>query len=212
MFSKESFVKKRPCAQPIQLPDIIHMSFLRNLFGRKSDVWRPFAEELGGRFIEGDSWKSSRVEFEHPGYVTVLTAEFDVETNFWATRVRTKLRTHSDARISLMKNWPWAKLFDLLGMFDGIAAMADMRNPSLADLQMAGDGFLMSDTQDEFQLFESDTLRSGITQQQKLMLLVGEPYGLPFARTAGQSELLLLIPGIVTDVDQLRSALDLHAA
>lgn len=75
MFSKESFVKKRPCAQPIQLPDIIHMSFLRNLFGRKSDVWRPFAEELGGRFIEGDSWKSSRVEFEHPGYVTVLTAE-----------------------------------------------------------------------------------------------------------------------------------------
>ena len=44
------------------------------------------------------------------------------------------------------------------------------------------------------------------------MLLVGEPHGLPFARTAGQSELVLLIPGIVTDVDQLRSALELHAA
>jgi hypothetical protein len=55
-------------------------------------------------------------------------------------------------------------------------------------------------------------LRSAITQQQKMMLLVGEPHGLPFARTAGQFELVLLIPGIVSDVDQLRSTLELHAA
>jgi hypothetical protein len=45
-----------------------------------------------------------------------------------------------------MKNWPWSRLFDLLGMFDGISAMADMKKTSLADLQMDGDGFVMSST------------------------------------------------------------------
>ncbi|HIK94281.1 MAG TPA: hypothetical protein EYG03_20240 [Planctomycetes bacterium] len=97
-------------------------------------------------------------------------------------------------------------------MFNQIAAVADMRKTSLADLQMDGDGFVMSSTEDGFQLFASDTLRSAITQQQKLMLLVGEPRALPFARKTGQFELVVLIPGIVSDVDQLRSALELHAA
>ncbi len=35
---------------------------------------------------------------------------------------------------------------------------------------------------------------------------------LAFARTAGQSELVLLIPRVVTDVEQLRSVLELHTA
>jgi len=188
------------------------MRFLRKLFGRKSDAWRPFVEELGGRYIEGDSWNSAGVEFEYPGYVAVLSAKYDVDTHFWATRVRTKIRTHSDARISLMKNWPWIKLFNALGMFDQVAAMTDMTKTSLADLQLDGDGFVMSNTQDAVRLFASDTLRSAIANHKKLMLLVGEPHGLPFARTAGQFELVLLIPRIVTDIDRLRSALELHAA
>ena len=187
------------------------MGFFRNLFGRKSDVWRPFAEEFGGRFIAGGFWKSCRVEFKHPGYVTVLTAIRDAETNLRATRVRTEIRTHSDARISLIKNWPWTWLFERLGMFNQRAAVTNMRKTSLADLQMDGDGFVMSSTEDGFQLFESDTLRSAITQQQKLMLLVGEPHEFTFARKTGQLELVVLIPGIVSDVDQLRSALELHA-
>jgi len=188
------------------------MRFLRKLFTRKSDAWRPLAEALEGRFVEGDSWKSARVEFEHPGYVALLTARHDVDTNYWATCVCAEMRTHGDARVCLMKNWPTASLFEAMGVFDIIAAMAGMTKTPLADLQIDGNGFVLTNTVDEVRLFELDSLLAAIGKQDKLLLMLGEQRGFPFSDTTDQSELALLVPRIITDVDRLRSLLELHTA
>jgi hypothetical protein len=186
------------------------MGFLRKLFTRKSDTWRPLAEALGGRFVEGDSWKSARVEFEQPGYVALLTARHDMDTNYWATCVCAEMRTYGDAGVCLMKNWPMASLFEAMGVFDIIAAMAGMTKTPLADLQIDGDGFVLTNTVDEVRLFELDSLLAAIGQQDKLLLTLGEQRGFPFSNTTGQSKLVLLVPRIITEVDQFRSLLELH--
>ena len=185
------------------------MRLFRRLIPRKSEVWRPFAEELGGQYVEGRFWTADRLEFTHSKSIIRFTAERDHETGSWATCVRSLIEASRDVSISLMKNWPGQQLFNALGLFDFMASATDQKKTSLADVQIEGEGFLLSrGSQDR--LFETPELRAAISRQTQLLLLIGEARRYPFARGGKRSELTLLVPRIISQTDQLTDLLRLH--
>ncbi len=185
------------------------MRLLRRLFPRKSEVWRPFAEELGGRYVEGSFWRGDRLEFTHSKNVVRFTAERDHETGSWATCVRSPIEVSRDVSISLMKNWPTQQFFNAWGLFDFLASVTNQQKTSLADLQIEGEGFLLS-RGSEARLFETPELRTAISRQTQLLLLVGEARRNSFARAGKRPELALLVPRIISKTDQLSELLQLH--
>ena len=184
---------------------LIDMPFLRKWFPPKSEIWRPFAEEVGGQYVEGSFWTPDRVEFTHAGNVQMLTAESDSETNHWSTCVRSPIETPHDIMIGVMKKWPGQKLFDLLASFGGLQKI------SLAQLQIEGDGTLLSRDIDAVKLlFAAPEVRAAIAEQTQLLLFIGRLPRFSSARGEKGPELLLSVPYIVDDKKQVSSLLQLH--
>ncbi len=181
------------------------MRFLRKWFPPKSEVWRPFAEDLGGQYVEGSFWTPDRVEFTHTGHVVTLTAESDSETDFWSTCVRSPIETTRDLMIGLMKNWPAQKLFDLIVSVTGIPKV------SLPELQIGSGGTVLSrDADTAKRLFAASELRAAIAEQPELLLFIGQWPRLSTARVGKGPALQLSVPHIADDKEQLSSLLQLH--
>ena len=182
------------------------MGRLRKLFGpSKADIWRQLAAEVKGRYVEGAIFKTDKVEATH-GEWTVTLDSYIVPAGkamIPFTRLRAPYVNPDGFRFTVYRQGVFTDLGKLLGM---------------QDVEIGHEGFdrdFVVKGNDEGRLrslFSSAKLRELIDTQKDIHLTVKDDEGW-FGPTfpEGVDELYFHVPGIIKDLDRLKTLYDLFA-
>ena len=173
------------------------MRFLRKLFAPKEQVWKPYCDDIGGHYLEGGFWKRDRIEIPHQGWtLTLLVDTGDAESHFISTRLSAKIEPAGTGKLLLwlVRDWPGQKLLHLVRLL-GVREAA-VRGLAVQCLVLA------FDVEQAQTVFGNPELQTLINEQPKLFLLIGL---IPRSSRSGLNEVVVSVPGIVEDIDRLKS-------
>jgi hypothetical protein len=182
------------------------MSLLRKWFPPKSEVWRPFCEELGGEYSEGNLWNADAVEFSFENIPIKLTAEGDSETpGHYQTLMRSTIRTNGDFMLGILRNWPAQGVYNLLVTLFGLQKV------EMSQLVAGTEATVLTkDVAKAKAVLDNPQLQNLINEQSQLMLFVGQFPKLSSTRGGKVPEVVLSVPDVIDDLEQLQKVLRLH--
>ncbi|MDX9754081.1 MAG: DUF3137 domain-containing protein [bacterium] len=182
------------------------MAFLQSTFGAsKDEVWKQFSEQISGEFQEGTTWKGGKVTAKADHWtVTLDTYRIDTQHNHHIfTRLRAPYVNKDGFRFCIYKETLLEDIKKILGMQDIVIGTPDFDEYYIIQA---------SDEEKAKRLFSSETLREKIKPHPDLYMEVKNDDGY-FSETfpEGVDELLCLIEGEITQIDQLNALYDLFA-
>lgn len=181
------------------------MGFLRTWFPPKTEAWRPLAEDLGGRFLEGNWRTPDRIEVPRAGRTQTVTARRDTDTGQWTTAVQMPIDILPGESVGVLKDWPGQKVLDLA------CSLAGLRTMPLRDLGVQGEGrALAREDAAARALFADPRLRNAVSAQERLLLFVGQTPRLSSMPAGEGPAVLVMAPELLTDLSSLAALLELH--
>jgi len=180
------------------------MGVLRRIFGpSKEEVWKQLAEEIRADFVEGGSWKGSKVKGQVKQWIVTLDT-YVVSTgkaNMVFTRMRAPYVNKDGLRFKIYRRGFFSNLGKLLGMQDIEIGFSDF-----------DDEFIIKGNNPEQirLLFANPAVRELIQAQSSITLEVKDDEGW-FGETfpEGVDELHFQVLGIIKEIDRLKALYDL---
>jgi hypothetical protein len=180
---------------------------LRNLFGpSRREIWRQLSEEAGGKIVEGRWGNADKVQVQH-GEWTMTLDTYVVhagKTIIVFTRMRAPFVNPEGFRFTIYRK----------GIFSGIGKMLGMQDIEVGSAEF-DDAFVIKGTDESRvrQLFGNETIRTLLAAQKDVHLSVKDDegwFGPKFPD--GVDELSFAVPGVIKDVERLKSLYELFAA
>jgi len=182
------------------------MRILRQAFGpSKDEIWRQLCNQIGGDFVEGGIWKGSKVQVHHKQWTITLDTytESDGEHSSTCTRMRAPYVNRDGFRFTIYRK----------GLFSGFGKMLGMQDVEIGEGEF-DDAFIIKGN-DETKLrrmFGERNIRRMIERQPDFYLDVRDDDGWFKGRfPEGVDELYYRVPGVVKDVERLKSLYGLFA-
>lgn len=176
------------------------MQFLRKWFAPKEQVWKPYCDDIGGRYVQGGLLQGDRIEIEHRGRVIALVAESDPETGHHLTLLRAEVDLNDGLMLGLLRNWPGQKMINLT------VSMFGLQRTTVRGL--GDECMILSTDQGQAETFFGETgLQNLILQQPQVMVFVAMPRGLSQGGRAKQ--IRISVPFVVQDLSQLKLLVEL---
>lgn len=182
------------------------MGFLRELFGPSQDeVWRRLSEETGGSFVDGGFWRGSKVVIRVKDWTLTLDT-FTVSTGKSSTtytRLRAPYRNKDGFRFRIYRK----------SIFSGLGKRFGMQDLEVGDPEF-DEAFIVqgNDPSKVKQLLSYEPLRRRIAGQLNFHVEVKNDegwFGADFPD--GVDELYFVVPGVIKDVDRLKSLFEIFA-
>lgn len=172
------------------------MHFLRKPFAPKEQLWKPFCDDIGGRYVKSGLFRGDRIEIAHHGHVISLVAESEPDTGHRSTLLRAEVNLVDGLMLGLYRDRPGHKMIDLTVSLFGLQRTAVF---GLSD-----DCTLLAKDQRHAEAFFGDTgLQELILQQPQLVAFVGMPSRL--SQRGGAKQVWVAVPLLVQDLSQLQS-------
>lgn len=183
------------------------MGFFGGVFGpSREEVWKELCARIGADFVEGGFWKGDKVQAHFRNW-TITLDTYTISTghshqNF--TRIRAPFVSRDEFRFRIYRKTGFSDLGKMLGMQDievGHSAQFD------EDFIIQG-----NDESKIRALFANSDVRRLIEAQPKIRLELRDDEGL-FRKLypEGVDALYFQVPGVIKDVDQLKTLFDLFA-
>jgi hypothetical protein len=172
----------------------------------KEEVWEQLCQEIGGELVDGGFWRGKKVQ-AHVGPWTVVLdtyTESDGESGTTYTRMRAPFLNPSGFRFVIYRKGPLSGLGKFFGMQD-----IEVGDPEFDE------AFIIQGNDEEtvHKLLGDPKLRDMIQAQPKIRLEIKDNegwFGPKFPEDV--DELLFRVPGVIKDVERLKSFFDLFAA
>jgi len=182
------------------------MSILRQIFGpSKDEIWRQLCDQIGGDFVQGGFWKGSKVQVQHKQWTITLDTytDSDGETSSTYTRMRAPYVNKDGFRFTIYRKGFFSDLGKLLGMQD-----VEIGEPEFDDAFI-----IKGDDETKLRkMFADGKIRRLIERQPKIYLTVRDDEGWFKVRfPEGVDELYFWVPGVVKDIERLKSFYELFA-
>jgi hypothetical protein len=180
-------------------------SLLRKLFGPfKTDVWKQFADEIGGRYVDSGFFRTDKVvAHAGPWTVTLDTFSDGGETPTTYTRLRAPFVNADGLHFTVYRNHLFTGLAKALGFQD-----IEIGDPSFDD------AFVIKGNNEPQvkRLFANPAIRELLHAQPHVHFTVKDDEGW-FATQfpQGVDELYFRAPAIIKDLDRLKALYDLFA-
>jgi hypothetical protein len=179
---------------------------LRKMFGpSRKEIWRQLSARIGAHHVEGDWWKTDKVEVKH-GPWTVTLDTYVVSTGkatITYTRMRAPYVNPDGFRFTIYRR----------GFFSDIAKRFGMQDVEVGDAAF-DEAFIIKGT-DETRLralFSDARLRDLVARQPAISLTVKDDEGWFGARFPdGVDELQFMVVGVIKDLERLTLLYDLFA-
>ncbi len=182
------------------------MSMLRKIFGpSKDEIWRQLCDQIGGDFVEGGFFTSSRAQSQHDQWTITLDTytESNGKTSHTYTRMRVPYVNKDGFRFTVYRRGFFSELGKLLGMQD-----VEIGDPEFDD------AFIIkgNDEQKLRMLFASPRIRQLTERQATIYLTVRDDEGWFRSRfPEGVDELYFRVYGVIRDLERLKALYDLFA-
>jgi len=172
---------------------------------RKDEVWQQLSHEIGAEFVEGGSWKGSKVQaYVKPWTITLDTYTVSTDkTHVTFTRMRAAYLNPEGFRFTIYRK----------GFLSGLGKLLGMQDIEIGDPDF-DEAFIIQGT-DEFKvmnLFADVKLRQMIKDQPKIRLEVKDNegwFGPQFPENV--DELRFQVAGVIKDIEWLKALFDLFA-
>ncbi|KAB3526332.1 DUF3137 domain-containing protein [Alkaliphilus serpentinus] len=168
------------------------------LFGpSKNDVWKQFADEIGGEFLEGSIFKPSMVQVAFRGWNITLdtyTVSHGKSSTTY-TRIRAPFVSTQGFHFKIYKKGLFSDLGKMLGMQDIITGNEDF-----------DENYIIKGNNEELVkgLFSSVEIRTLIEEQPKMTLEIKDSEGF-FKKTPEGVDLLHFQEvGVIKDIERLK--------
>jgi len=184
------------------------MSFLQTLFGpSREEIWRQFANAVGGNLTEGDFWKGGKVQATH-GQWTVTLDTYTVSTGkstVTFTRMRAPYVNPDGFYFKIYRR----------GIFSNLGKLLGMQDVTVGDPQF-DDAFIIQGNDEEKlrRLFANKKIRDLIDRQMEIQFCVRddeENFWVGHKFPQGVDELYFQDGGVIKDVDRLKLLYDLFS-
>ncbi len=182
------------------------MGVLRKIFGpSQTEVWKELCSEIGAEVVKGGFWKGNKVQ-AHIGEWTVTLDAYTVSTgsSFMAfTRLRAPYVNIDGFRFAIYRN----------SLFSGLKRFLGMKSIETGDPKFDRDFAIRSNSEIKaMALFSNEKIRHLIQAQPSIYLEVKDDegwFGTNFPQ--GVDELCFKVPGIIKDVERLKTLYRLFA-
>jgi hypothetical protein len=182
------------------------MSFLLQLFGSsREEVWRRLAEETGSSFVDGGFWHGSKVVIRVKEWTLTLDT-FTVSTGKHSTtytRLRAPYVNKDGFRFRIYRK----------SVFSGLGKLFGMQDIEIGEPEFDESFIIQSNNPGKVrQLLSHEPLRAMITEQPNFHVQVKDDegwFGAEFPK--GVDELYFAIPGVIKDLDRLKSLFKIFA-
>ena len=182
------------------------MGFLRQLFGpSQAEVWRRLAEETGSDFVDGGFWRGSKVVIRVKEW-TITLDTFTVSSGKHSTtytRLRAPYVNKDGFRFRIYRKSVFSGLGKLLGMQDIEVGYPEFDEPFIIQ---------GNNRAKVKQLLSHEPLRTMIAAQPNFDVQVKDDegwFGTEFPE--GVDELYFVVPGVIKDVNRLKSLFKIFA-
>jgi hypothetical protein len=182
------------------------MGVLRKLFGPgKDEVWKELCSELGAEFVEGGFWRQSKVQVRVKEWTLTLDT-YVVSTgksHIPFTRMRAPFVNSDGFRFKVYRSGIFSELGKILGMQDIEVGHSEF------DRAFVIKG---NDPVKVPMLFGNAEIRRLLEAQPSISLEVKDDEGW-FGTTfpEGVDELCIVVPGVIKDIQRLKSLYELFA-
>jgi hypothetical protein len=176
------------------------MGLLLNLFGpRKREIWRQFASEIKGDYVEGGFFKGDKVQVKHKQWTITLDtySQSAGESHVTYTRIRAPYVNKDGFRFTIHHK----------GLFSGLGKLLGKQDVEVGYMDF-DDAFIIqgNDESKLRALFANPRIRELLEMQPKIYLTVNYHKGWWSPRfPEGVDELLFRATGVIKDLDRLRS-------
>jgi len=165
------------------------------LFGpSKEEVWQELCAQIGAEYLDGGFWKGDRVQAKHGPWTITLDIYNSDETAF--TRIRAPFVDPKGFSFEIYRR----------GIFTDLAKLFGAQDVEIGD-EFFDEEFVIKASSEQRikELLNLANLRQMISCQSNLHIKVKDNEGI-FGPTfpAATSELYLVLPGIIKDVDCLK--------
>jgi hypothetical protein len=172
----------------------------------KEDVWEQLCQEIGGEVVDGGFWKGKKVQAHVGPWPVVLDTytESDGESSTTYTRMRAPFLNPSGFRFTIYRKGPFSGLGKFFGMQD-----IEVGDPEFDE------AFIIqgNDEVAVHRLLADSKIRQMLQVQPKIRLEIKDNegwFGPKFPEEV--DELFFRVPGVIKDVERLKSIFDLFAA
>ncbi len=182
------------------------MSLLKKLFGpSREEIWRQLSQEIGGQFLEGNTWKGGKV-IAKTGEWTVTLDTFRIDTQYdhiVYTRLRAPYLNKDGFRFRIYRK----------GLFTAIEKLFGLQDVVVGYPLFDRDFVIQGNSEEKLKaLFSNAWIRDWIEEQPSILLEVRDDEGcFRDAFPEGVDELICLLEDPVMNLDQLKSLFDLFS-
>lgn len=207
------------------------MNLLRRMFGASHDeVWKQLGEELGGKFVKGSFFRSSKVEARVKRWaVTLDTYTVSTgKTSVTYTRMRAPFVNHGGFRFLIYRKSPFSAVGKLLGMQDvevggpelesagplfGVPSYVDPDIIESSEPEFDREFIIKSNDEEKVgRLFRPLRVRELVRSQPAIELRVkGREGWFKRAQHKGADELHFQVMGVIKDLPRLKLLFELYA-
>lgn len=179
---------------------------MTSVWNSKSEIWRQLSDEISGDFVEDASRETMKIATHYQNWTITLDAfrELMGESFQTYTRMRAPYVNKYGFRFTIYRKGFLSRLGQLLGMHD-----VEIGEPDF-------DSAFVIKGNDEFALqllLSNQNIRRLVEQQPQIYLSVWheELRWFQSRLPEGVDELYFRVPGVITDVERLKSLYDLFA-
>ncbi len=182
------------------------MGILRQLFGpSQAEIWRRLSEETGASFVDGGFWRGSKVVIRVKEWTLTLDT-FTVSSGKQSTtytRLRAPYVNKDGFQFRIYRKSVFSGLGKVFGMQDIEVGYPEFDEPFIIQ---------GNNPAKVKQLFAHAALRAMIAEQPNFQVQVKNDEGWFGAQfPEGVDELYFAVPGVIKDVDQLKSLFKIFA-
>ena len=182
------------------------MSFFRSLFGpSKNEIWSQIANDIGGKYEEGEFWERSYINYQHANWEIVLDTftRSHGKTRHTYTRMRAPFANKDGLYFKIYRE----------GFFSGVGKFFGMQDIEIGD-SFFDDNFIIKGN-DEYQisrLLEDNNLKALIELNLQIHFSIRDDQGF-FSKKypEGVEELYFECLGTIKDPNRLKDLFDLFA-
>lgn len=207
------------------------MNLLRRIFGAGHDeVWKQLSAELGGKFVKGGFFNSSKVEARVKKWTVTLDtyAVSTGKTSVIYTRMRAPFVNDDGFRFSIYRKSPFSAVGKLLGMQDvevggpelesegplfGVPSYVDPDTIESSEPEFDREFIIKSNDEEKVgRLFKPLKIRELVRSQPAIELQIkGREGWFKGEKNKGPDELHFHVIGVITDLQRLKLLFELYA-
>lgn len=183
------------------------VELFKGLFGRnKDEVWQQLCREIGADFIDGGIWKGDKVQAHVKGWTITLDSNTETAgrggSGVGYTRMRAPYLNRDGFRFKIYRE----------GLLSGVAKKFGMQDVEVGVPEFDDEFIIQANDEDKIRkLCANSTIRKLIQDQPSIHLEVKDDEGWAGGATfpQGVDELSFEVPGIITDLERLKSLYEL---